>query len=56
MAQTTPAAITDPAQITSKQNPLIQPLTIEKLYMTRAIADSAWSPAEWLAGAAHGEQ
>ena len=44
MAQTTPAAITDPAQITSKQNPLIQPLTIEKLYMTRAIAYSAWSP------------
>jgi dipeptidyl aminopeptidase/acylaminoacyl peptidase len=38
------AVITDPAQITSKQNPLIQPFTIEKLYMTRAIAYSAWSP------------
>lgn len=37
-------AITDPAQITSRQNPLIQPFTIEKLYMTHAIGDSAWSP------------
>jgi dipeptidyl aminopeptidase/acylaminoacyl peptidase len=37
-------AITDPAQITSRQNPLIQPFTIEKLYMTRAIASNSWSP------------
>ncbi|HYX54423.1 MAG TPA: hypothetical protein VE783_13280, partial [Candidatus Limnocylindrales bacterium] len=38
------AAITDPAQITSRQNPLVQPFTIEKLYMTHAIGDSTWSP------------
>jgi dipeptidyl aminopeptidase/acylaminoacyl peptidase len=40
----TTAVITDPAQITSKQKFDIQPFTIEKLYMTRAIAYSAWSP------------
>ncbi|MGC2694691.1 MAG: S9 family peptidase [Candidatus Angelobacter sp.] len=39
-----PAVITDPAQITSKQKFDIQPFTIEKLYMTRAIAYSSWSP------------
>lgn len=39
-----PAAITDPAQIASKDKFDVQPLTIEKLYMTRAIGDSAWSP------------
>lgn len=39
-----PSAITDPAQITSKQKFDIQPFTIEKLYMTRAIGDSSWSP------------
>jgi dipeptidyl aminopeptidase/acylaminoacyl peptidase len=43
LAQNTPV-ITDPAQITSKQNPLIQPFTIEKLYMTHNIGDSTWSP------------
>ncbi len=36
--------ITDPAQITSRQNPLVQPFTIEKLYMTHAVGDSTWSP------------
>ncbi len=36
--------ITDPAQITSKQKFDIQPLTIEKLYMTRNVGDSSWSP------------
>jgi len=43
----TPAAspaITDPAQITSRQNPLIQPFAIEKLYMTHATGDGSWSP------------
>jgi dipeptidyl aminopeptidase/acylaminoacyl peptidase len=40
----TPAVITDPAQITSKQKFDIQPFTVEKLYMTRAIGDSSWSP------------
>ena len=36
--------ITDPAQITAKQKFDIQPFTIEKLYMTRAVGDSSWSP------------
>ncbi|HEY2498274.1 MAG TPA: S9 family peptidase [Candidatus Angelobacter sp.] len=36
--------ITDPDQITSKQKFDIQPFTIEKLFMTRAIAYSSWSP------------
>lgn len=39
-----PAVITDPAQITSKEKFDVQALTIDKLYMTRAIGDSAWSP------------
>ncbi len=39
-----PAVITDPAQIASKQKFDIQPLTIDKLYMTRAIAYASWSP------------
>lgn len=39
-----PAFITDPAQIKSREKFDVQPLTIEKLYMTRAIGDSAWSP------------
>lgn len=37
-------AITDPAQITSKQKFDIQPFTIEKLYMTHSIGDGSWSP------------
>ena len=46
IAQTpaSPAVITDPGQITSKQKFDVQPFSIEKLYMTRAIASSAWSP------------
>src|SRR5689334_25439723 len=37
-------AITDPARITSREKFDVQPLSIEKLYMTRSIGDSAWSP------------
>ncbi|HKV92172.1 MAG TPA: S9 family peptidase [Candidatus Angelobacter sp.] len=37
-------AIIDPAQITAKQKFDIQPFTIEKLYMTRTVGDSSWSP------------
>jgi len=37
-------AITDPTQITSKQKFDIQPFTVEKLYMTRNVGDSSWSP------------
>src|SRR6478736_9035074 len=39
-----PTIITDPAQITSKQKFDIQPFSVEKLYMTRAVGDSSWSP------------
>jgi dipeptidyl aminopeptidase/acylaminoacyl peptidase len=51
LAQPTPRAgpaasaiITDPAQIKSQDKFDVEPLTIDKLYMTRAIGDSAWSP------------
>ena len=37
-------AISDPGQIVSKEKLDVQPLTIEKLYMTRAFVSSAWSP------------
>src|SRR6516165_4835814 len=47
-AQTLPApkSITDPKQIASKPNAQVDPrsLTIEKLYMTRQIGRSTWSP------------
>jgi len=36
--------ITDPAQIVAKDKFDIQPFTIDKLYMTRAVGDSTWSP------------
>jgi dipeptidyl aminopeptidase/acylaminoacyl peptidase len=39
-----PTIITDPTQITSRQKFDIQPFTVEKLYMTHTIGDSAWSP------------
>jgi dipeptidyl aminopeptidase/acylaminoacyl peptidase len=50
MAQTlsAPQAITDPKQITSKPNANVeqsqQSLSIEKLYMTRQVGRSSWSP------------
>jgi len=49
-AQTLPAphAITDPKQITSKPNAEVeqneQGLSLERLYMTRAVGGAAWSP------------
>ena len=40
-----PQAITDPKQVTSKPNAQVEPsLSIEKLYMTRQIGGSSWSP------------
>lgn len=40
-----PTAITDPKQISSKSNLQVEKnLSIEKLYMTRAIGGSTWSP------------
>jgi dipeptidyl aminopeptidase/acylaminoacyl peptidase len=43
-----PHAITDPQQITSKPNAKVdqhsQSLSLEKLYMTRSIGSTAWSP------------
>lgn len=41
---TTQPVITDPQQITSKSKLDVQPLTVEKLYMTRVVSDSTWSP------------
>lgn len=46
-AQTTtaPTAITDPKQIVSKSNVAVERnFEIEKLYMTRAVGGTAWSP------------
>src|ERR1041385_8490859 len=39
-----PPAITDPQQITSKSKLDVQPLSIEKLYLTHSVGDSTWSP------------
>ncbi len=40
-----PKAITDPKQLTSKPNAQVERnLTIEKLYMTRAVGGTTWSP------------
>src|SRR5579872_2642573 len=41
-----PQAVTDPKQISSKPNAQVEPrsLTIEKLFMTRQIGGSTWSP------------
>ena len=38
------AAITDPAQITSKEKFDVQPLSMEKLFMSHSIGESTWSP------------
>ena len=44
-AQTSaPTFLADPTQLVSRQKFDIQPFTVEKLYMTRAIAYAAWSP------------
>ncbi len=49
-AQTLPApqAVTDPKQVTSKPNAEVeqgeQALSLERLYMTRAVGNTAWSP------------
>src|SRR5262249_47876336 len=40
-----PQAIADPKQLTSKPNAKVErTLTIEKLYMTRAVGGTTWSP------------
>ena len=39
-----PRVITDPMQITSQSKLDVQPLSIEKLYLTHAIGESTWSP------------
>jgi dipeptidyl aminopeptidase/acylaminoacyl peptidase len=36
--------ITEPAQIASKSKFDIQPFTVDKLYMTRTVGESTWSP------------
>ncbi|HEY6274209.1 MAG TPA: S9 family peptidase [Terriglobales bacterium] len=40
----TPAVVTDPTQIKSQEKFDVQPLTVDKLFMTRPIGDSTWSP------------
>jgi dipeptidyl aminopeptidase/acylaminoacyl peptidase len=42
----TPQAVTDPRKISSKPNAQVEPrgMTIEKLYMTRQVGRSTWSP------------
>src|SRR5256884_6240415 len=43
-----PQAVTDPKQVTSKPNAEVeqgeQALSLERLYMTRAVGNTAWSP------------
>lgn len=39
-----PVVITDPAQIKSREKFDVQPLSVDKLYMTHPIGDSSWSP------------
>jgi dipeptidyl aminopeptidase/acylaminoacyl peptidase len=39
-----PPAISDPAQITSASKTDVQRFTIERLFMTRGVAGTAWSP------------
>ena len=41
---TPPTAVTDPTKIESKNRPEMQTFSIEKLYMTRAIGGTTWSP------------
>ena len=41
---TPPAAITDPAKLQSKTVPDLQAFSIEKLYMTRLVGGTTWSP------------
>ena len=40
----TPKFITDPAELKSVPNLDVQKFTVEKLFMTRAIAGTAWAP------------
>ena len=46
LSQTLPAPqfVTDPKLISGKNNLNVAKLSIEKLYMTRAIGSSSWSP------------
>jgi Tol biopolymer transport system component len=39
-----PSFITDPAQLSSQTKADVERLSIEKLFMTRALAGTAWSP------------
>ena len=43
-APTSATVITDPAQIISKEKFDVQPLSMEKLFMSHSIGDSVWSP------------
>jgi len=43
-APSVPTVITDPAQIISREKFDVQPLSMEKLFMSHSIGDSTWSP------------
>ena len=47
-SSTSPAAITDPKQITAKPSADVEQgeesLSLQRLYMTRLVGDTAWSP------------
>jgi len=44
IAEQLPGVITDPKQITSKSKEYVQPFDLEKLYLTRSVGATAWSP------------
>jgi dipeptidyl aminopeptidase/acylaminoacyl peptidase len=44
IAEQTASFVTDPKQITSRKKPAVQRFELEKLYLTRSVGGSAWSP------------
>src|SRR6267142_738722 len=44
LAAQAPKVITDPAQITAREKFDVQPFSLDKLFSTRVIGDSTWSP------------
>ena len=44
LAGQSPTFITDPQQVTSQQRPNVQSFDLEKLYLTRLVGGTSWSP------------
>src|SRR5215831_7582827 len=44
LAGQSPIFITDPQQLTSQRRPDVQSFNLEKLYLTRLVGATAWSP------------